>query len=33
MVFDLDKFIDSVCQKFEVSKDYDAPMVLIEWID
>ena len=33
LVFDLDRFINSVCQKFETSKDYDAPMVLIEWID
>ena len=33
VVFDLDRFINSVCYKFETSKDYDAPMVLIEWID
>lgn len=33
VVFDLDRFINSVCQKFETGKDYDAPMVLIEWID
>ena len=33
VVFDLDNFINQVCIRFENSRDYDAPMVLIEWID
>ena len=33
IVFDLDDFINKVCHRFENSRDYDAPMVLIEWID
>lgn len=33
MVFDLDRFIEQVCTMFKNSKAYDAPMVLIEWID
>ena len=33
VVFDLDRFIGQVCNMFQNSKDYDAPMVLIEWID
>ena len=32
-MFDLDNFINQVCYRFEHSRDYDAPMVLIEWID
>jgi hypothetical protein len=31
--FDLDNFINQVCLRFENSRDYDAPMVLIDWID
>ena len=33
VVFDLDRFIEQVCTMFQNSKAYDAPMVLIEWID
>ena len=33
VVFDLDRFIGNVCSMFQNSKEYDAPMVLIEWID
>ena len=33
VVFDLDRFIGQICQMFQNSKDYDAPMVLIEWIE
>ena len=33
VVFDLDHFIGKVCAMFQNSKEYDAPMVLIEWID
>lgn len=33
VVFDLDRFIGQVCAMFQNSKEYDAPMVLIEWID
>jgi hypothetical protein len=29
----LDGFIDSVCNKFETCRDYDAPIVLLEWIN
>ncbi len=32
-MFDLDRFIGHVCSMFQNSKEYDAPMVLIEWID
>lgn len=31
--FDLDGFIGAVCQKFETCREYDAPMVLLEWIN
>lgn len=29
----MDGFIDSVCNKFESCRDYDAPIVLLEWIN
>lgn len=31
--FNLDGFIDSVCNKFETCKDLDAQVVLLEWIN
>lgn len=33
ITFDLDSFINSVCSKFETCREYDAPIVLLEWID
>ena len=29
----MDGFIDSVCNKFESCREYDAPIVLLEWIN
>lgn len=31
--FDLDKFINQVCQRFETSYDINIAMILIDWID
>jgi hypothetical protein len=33
MQFDLDRFINQVCYRFETARDYEAPLVLIDWID
>jgi len=33
VTFKLNDFVELVCQKFEKSKDYDTPMVLIDWIE
>ena len=29
----MNDFVELVCTKFEKSKDYDCPMVLIDWIE
>ena len=29
----MNDFVELVCQKFEKAKDYDTPMVLIDWIE
>jgi hypothetical protein len=31
--FKLNDFVELVCVKFEKSKDYDTPMVLIDWVE
>jgi len=33
ITFDLDNFINSVCLKFETCREFDAPIVLLEWIN
>jgi hypothetical protein len=33
VTFKLNDFVELVCRKFESSKDYDTPMVLIDWIE
>lgn len=31
--FDLDKFINQVCVRFETARDQESTIVLIEWIE